>query len=555
MIRTLADVREQVRQYSLQLPSLPPEILLAIFRLTQPSGPACQHPPSILQGPRNPWLDSLKIKKALVLVCKAWSSPATELLYSDIVLRRMGQISALANTFRRDQNQNLANLVRAIRVDMCVVLTHCAEVVREDFEYILTQCTMLHSFVHIAHPQFGFQPPDFACVTLPTSPAAFNPTWILDLRQRRAGRILTQSLTTRLSTLHLDFTMYGGSFPPLAHLLSSAPCLTYLELGAISPPLNDPPSDTFSLLPYLLFPALKTLCIYCDFIPFIRYVTTKWTMPHLTNLTCMAAPDIPTPLLSAHAKQLTYLHFMYTETPHDLAANIMLLPHLHELCPRILHLVLLIVPAERTALNIHSPTLRYLDICAPPSVEAYRAIALAPTAHAPQLKRVRMVLDMHPVIPRHFHPAHMPGSDRAIEDSDVSRIPGAEHSDERAIWLTFLSEVLGGSRRTSRSGASGSTRGRSPSTARGSASPMVVFILGTRTRTGRTRMASTCMSSSLRALWTRTRRRRAMKRRGAGKAGSDMNVTTSTVGWDGIRRRAGMWLTMRRTRARTQTRI
>ena len=123
------------------MPSLPPEILLSIFSFAQPEGPSYHHhPPSISRGPRNPWLDSLRTKKALVLVCKAWSPPATELLYAGIVLRRMGHISALANTLR--ENHNLASLVRAVRIDMCVVLTHCTEVVREDFEYILTQCTM-----------------------------------------------------------------------------------------------------------------------------------------------------------------------------------------------------------------------------------------------------------------------------------------------------------------------------------------------------------------------------------------------------------------------------
>ncbi|PIL28275.1 hypothetical protein GSI_09563 [Ganoderma sinense ZZ0214-1] len=355
----------------------------------------------------------------------------------------MGQISALANTFRRDRKQSLANLVRAIRFDMCVVLTHCAKVVREDFEYILAHCRMLHTYVFIPHPQFSFQPYDFACgaVPVPTDPTAFNPTWILDLRRRRAGSLLAQSINSRLVTLHLDLTTYEGSFSPLAHLLSSTPCLTSLELGSLSPPgrPDNPPSAPSHPLRNLSFPALKTLSIYCDFPPFVHYVTAQWTMPRLASLTCMASDhvSIPISLLDAHGKQLEYLHFMHTGEPHNLLANTVLLPRLHELCPRIIHLVLPIVPEERPALNIHSPTLLYLDICTRPSVAAYRAVAVAPTAHAPQLKKVRMVLDVCAFVPRYFHPAHMPGADRALED--VEHIPGMETPDAQANWLLSTS--------------------------------------------------------------------------------------------------------------------
>ncbi|KAI1786965.1 hypothetical protein LXA43DRAFT_1184818 [Ganoderma leucocontextum] len=435
------DILKKVQHCGLQLPSLPQEILLAIFRFTQPPGPPYQHEPSISRGPRNPWLDSVKTKKALVLVCKAWSAPATELLYSDVVLRRMGQISALANTFRADRKRNIANLVRAIRVDMCVVLTHCALVVREDFEYILGRCKMLLSFGYTPHPHpdFSFPGYDHACGSeVPTSPTAFNPTWILDLRHRRAGSLLAQSLNSRLSTLHLGLTTYEGSFRPLAHILSSALHLTSLKLEHFSHGLIAHPVDPSSPLPDLVFPVLKTLSIY--------YVGTQWTMPQLATLTCTDADHIPTSLLEAHGKQLKYLHFMYTNTPQDLEANTALLPHLYELCPRISHLVVLIIPEERTTLSIHSPTLRYLDIVGRPSVATYRAIAFAPTSRAPKLKKVRVVMDVYDFLPRFFHPAHMPGSDRALED--VSNIPGgpghawAVIPDELSIGL-FLPGAVG----------------------------------------------------------------------------------------------------------------
>ncbi|KAI0757939.1 hypothetical protein C8Q74DRAFT_289204 [Fomes fomentarius] len=107
---------------------LPHEILLSIFRLTQPH--IHQYNTSVILGPRNPWLIQLRTKKALVLVCKAWSAPATVVLYDNIVLRRMGQISALANTLLK--HSKLAVLVRSLCLESCVILQHCADAARED---------------------------------------------------------------------------------------------------------------------------------------------------------------------------------------------------------------------------------------------------------------------------------------------------------------------------------------------------------------------------------------------------------------------------------------
>ena len=53
-----------------------------IFRLTQPYHPyIIEYHPTVAAGPRHPWLEILRTKKALTLVCKSWSAPATEFLY------------------------------------------------------------------------------------------------------------------------------------------------------------------------------------------------------------------------------------------------------------------------------------------------------------------------------------------------------------------------------------------------------------------------------------------------------------------------------------------
>lgn len=79
--------------------SLPYELLLQIFLDTVPR--LHEYDPSVSQGFRSSWLSkSLRTKKALPLVCRAWHAPATDILYSDIVLRRMGQVPALAEALR-----------------------------------------------------------------------------------------------------------------------------------------------------------------------------------------------------------------------------------------------------------------------------------------------------------------------------------------------------------------------------------------------------------------------------------------------------------------------
>ena len=131
--------------------SLPHEILLPIFEYIQPY--IHQHDPSVIPGPRSPWLTSLRTKKALTLVCKAWTPPATAVLYNDIVIRRMGQISALANTL--NQHPDLSDLVRSIRLDSCVVWSHCSNAVRKGLGHILSRCVRLATFSYHAHEHFA----------------------------------------------------------------------------------------------------------------------------------------------------------------------------------------------------------------------------------------------------------------------------------------------------------------------------------------------------------------------------------------------------------------
>ena len=122
-----------------------PEILLSIFRYTTP--PAHCTDGTIKLGGRlnNLWLENVRTKKSLTLVCKSWNGAATEALYEHVIETRMGQIVAFARTLRLE-DRNHIKLVKSLTLDRLLVLTTCVDVVQEDLDFILSRCSLLKHF-------------------------------------------------------------------------------------------------------------------------------------------------------------------------------------------------------------------------------------------------------------------------------------------------------------------------------------------------------------------------------------------------------------------------
>ncbi|KAI0691292.1 hypothetical protein C8T65DRAFT_83126 [Cerioporus squamosus] len=379
--------------------ALPQEILLRIFRFTQPDSSSCS--PSIIHGPQSPWLDALRTKKTLALVCKTWSAPATTLLYEEIALRRMGQITALANTLRGDNGSSLAALVQSVKMVACVVWPSCADVVQEDLAYILAQCSNLAAFSSARHLEAplshfldGTMTPGFPRFRRDSyMRPSYNPTWFLDSRPGRVGDCLRERLIRGLRHLSLDLATdeHGRCvehryLKPLFHMLSHGTYLTSLIVGRV----HDPWDPAFSTsLPELSFPALRNLQIAISERSFYSYVESRWSMPRLENLVIALFELDVLPLLRVHGSRLTYLYFdtMLPSQRH-------LLPILSKVLPAISHLVLWLGVAELDALNIDSPTLQYLDIFSTekyPTIELFKTIALAKGAFAPRLQNIRLI--------------------------------------------------------------------------------------------------------------------------------------------------------------------
>ncbi|KAI0660446.1 hypothetical protein C8Q70DRAFT_932756 [Cubamyces menziesii] len=344
--------------------SLPHELLLHILRASR--APRHQHDPSVSQGPRNPWLAELRFRKGLILVCKKWSGPATEVLYEDIVLRRMDQALALANTLAATTSyqRGLADLVKSIRLDPCGVLPECADAARGAFRAILERCTALRAFeinVDVCEPSVVDEPQ-------PGSADVFFPLWILDNGPDPGGlrRVFQERLSTPLRVLDLSIPLSGARTHQRLHLALSycAAGLEVLKLG----PSYQVAGEVYdgSMLPPLTLHGLQELYINVERSELCLLICHKWKMPTLRRLTTLDTGTIPHVLLEAHGSQLRYLHLYPKRKPmlhcwflQDLTGIEQVPAH----CPALEHLVLSAnTETGPSPMSLNSRSLRYLDI-------------------------------------------------------------------------------------------------------------------------------------------------------------------------------------------------
>ncbi|KAL1669994.1 hypothetical protein GGF50DRAFT_94550, partial [Schizophyllum commune] len=120
---------------------LPPEIMLFIFeRAIAP--PFLASP--LYTALETPWLTAMSTKCALGLVSRSWHQTAAQVLYRDVGLRSIGQITAFLETLL-NARMDLASLVRSIT--MACYVPHQHEVIyNDDMRTILLLCRRLHSF-------------------------------------------------------------------------------------------------------------------------------------------------------------------------------------------------------------------------------------------------------------------------------------------------------------------------------------------------------------------------------------------------------------------------
>ncbi|EIW78214.1 hypothetical protein CONPUDRAFT_138596 [Coniophora puteana RWD-64-598 SS2] len=108
-------------------------------------------PPSLLDpylgcGPMSPWAQNLRFQKGLTLVCKSWSEAGKELLYRDVVIRRISQLPLLAHALFKDSTSTLAPMVKKLRL-LCYVSSSQHRVLEISLKSVFLMCTRIRHLV------------------------------------------------------------------------------------------------------------------------------------------------------------------------------------------------------------------------------------------------------------------------------------------------------------------------------------------------------------------------------------------------------------------------
>ncbi|PIL34823.1 hypothetical protein GSI_02610 [Ganoderma sinense ZZ0214-1] len=345
--------------------TLPYEILQHIFSLAIHAEPAYQFDPSVRPGAHNPWFELVRMKKAFPLICRASLWPGMLMLYSDVVLRRMGQVSAFAETLRiPDVGPRLGTFIKSIRWDSCVVAAPCSDVIREDLTSIFTRCSRLQSFSFYPHTNFPLRctiPEDDDCE------GYFNPLWFVMMSPSVPDYPLLQTTTFNLRSLDLgDLCMDEAILHAIHKLLPALNILESLILGEwpTDPPIL-PEDSGLMKLPAVSLPALTNLQIFATSAASDKYLCTRWEVHKLARFTILACNGWPGELLAQFGRGLRYLHLFPTQSvfsePPTFCPTLEACSTLVEVCPVLEHLIVPLLATPYTPF-INSPTLLHLDL-------------------------------------------------------------------------------------------------------------------------------------------------------------------------------------------------
>ncbi|KAM5541226.1 hypothetical protein V8D89_005155 [Ganoderma adspersum] len=385
--------------------TFPHEVLELIFSFAAAERTHQFDPSIVPAGAHNPWLQLLRTKKGFPLICRATFWPGMAALYTDIVLRRMGQVSGLAERLRApDVGPRLRTLIKSIRWDSCIVAASCSDVIREDMSFILGQCTQLHSFSYHPHRQFPLRletPDRDECE------GCFNPLWFISPSD---PLLLHSSAVSNLRSLDLSVDLQkvgiGNHDDPDAILvaihrvLSASKGLQSLTLGPWPSNSSSSLPEALTTMPSISFPSLTHLQIFTPEGALDTYLRSHWTAPRLTHLTILISTAwSPLGLLERLGRRLRYLHLypVHFAIPDVSAYLSTLASTLSSVCPALEHLV-----APRWSfLLVDSPTLAHLDFWGTgwslrerqdrAHADANRAWTVDARSSAPALRTVRCI--------------------------------------------------------------------------------------------------------------------------------------------------------------------
>ncbi|TRM66777.1 hypothetical protein BD626DRAFT_627263 [Schizophyllum amplum] len=382
------------RTHRHDIADLPPEILLLIFKRSV--APAFLISPSYSVYEES-WMECMRTKQTLSLVCRLWQQVAIELLYEDIGFRSIGQLAALLETLTT--KPQLAHLVRSLTV-ACHIAPHTASVYIGDLLSILRMCQRLHTISFRVH----------------------------GVSQNHVSPLPVRPTTPFAHVVNLHFAEAPSSLQDLLPILTNmSPRLQSLRIVLAN-------SDT-TPVPKLIFQAMTTFILTTPWInqSSIRDVAKKWIMPCVENVTFSLSVYLPIPsppptmviledafqtFANRNGSRIRYLqlHAAYcVYTGAGMKYSVDIQPMLRH-CPLLEHLVL---PANMRH-PISHPTLKWIDVWEPHQLscrDIWTEVDNLTKVVFPRLRGVRTIdcaLSLMMDLPRVIHPDVCAGLGAAV---------------------------------------------------------------------------------------------------------------------------------------------
>lgn len=318
------------------LKPLPVEILLLIFEHTLEN--VWYANPGLWNGPQSTWCQNMRTKNALNHVCSAWYGAASEFLYKDVVLRRIGQVAALARTLQTSGGTRLGPLIRNLSVT-CAVEKSWIRAFNVDISSVLRNAPLIHSLT--------LKP----CLPLPCT---FG--------------LMQGAITTSITSLH--YIICCPNYLDLGFLLRACTKLTDLRLQGQDFTNTTQPHQheqwTSEMLQNISLPSLKSLRLEVtsrnkDLLPTIQ---NTWILNSLESLAVVFPRefrfkswiwDALMGIVERHSAKLKYLQ-MHLAPPEHFDNLDSLLAHM----PLLEHLVLALGSVPHTP-AIHT-RLKWIDV-------------------------------------------------------------------------------------------------------------------------------------------------------------------------------------------------
>lgn len=286
----------------------------------------------------------MQTKRDFVAVCKRWAHIGVPILYEEVVLRRMTQLSSLLRTVSLP-DVHFGHLIK--RIDLkCYVPPD---------EFPLLDSQLLRLFDKC---------PNISWVGYDTVTSPEPLKWVCTFQHQTAVSNLFPKLTRLACGENVDFVNLVGALQNCSSL-ESLTCY-----------LRGPSGGPFPYgLPKVHLPNLKALSCYDTEEGYLASIASQWSMPILEQLS--TRHKITTDLLRAHGLRLKFLHL-----PQGHPDTQSVLEH----CPSLKHLVLF----PQSWCPTSHPKITWVDIWTPYGyVPTYKDLRKSLPAAFPSLRGVR----------------------------------------------------------------------------------------------------------------------------------------------------------------------